>query len=191
MKFELKSGFILTPGSYPWILDIPCWLLDILPLLFPASGCSPWILDIPCWLLDIPCWILDIPPPAVPDFRLFPLDIGYSVLVIGYSSPGCSRLQAVPLGYWIFRVGYWIFFPRLFPASGCSRLPAVPLGYWIFRVGYWIFFPCCSRLPAVPLGYWIFPALRDPCLRDRILVSGFKFYSGYFLQLPLVLLMPS
>jgi hypothetical protein len=90
MKFELKSGFILTPGSYPWILDIPCWLLDILPPAVPGFRLFP--LDIGHSVLVIGYF-----SPAVPGFRLFPLDIGYSVLVIGYSSPAVPGFRLFPL----------------------------------------------------------------------------------------------
>ena len=48
-------------------------------------------------------------------------------------------LQAVPLGYWIFRVGYWIL-NKVLGFRFSFRLFHV--GYWIFRIGYWIF---CSK----------------------------------------------
>ena len=65
MKFELKSGFILTSGSSPWILEIPALSRAVLPkppfepvsakLAYLASGFYffTWILEIPCWLLAI------------------------------------------------------------------------------------------------------------------------------------------
>jgi hypothetical protein len=56
-------------------LDIPCWILDI--FFLPASV-FPWLF----------CFIFS-----------FPLDIGYSVLDIGYFLPACFRF---PLYYFRF-----------------------------------------------------------------------------------------
>gem|GEM_PF-6066784 len=87
------------------------------------------------WTLVIPCWILDIPkgrravrePPlrrhcGRKSRSAFNLGIGYSVLDIGYSqrpqdgsrTAPAAPLRAkipkrIPLGHWLFRVGYWIF----------------------------------------------------------------------------------
>ena len=63
LKFKLKFGFILTSGCSPWILDIPCWILDIEYLAV---------------MLDVGYSVLVI------EYLAVMLVIGYSVLDIGY-----------------------------------------------------------------------------------------------------------
>ena len=88
--------------------------------------------------------------------------------------------QAVPLGHWIFRVGYWIFssilVPRL-PSSGCSPwtldipcwildirfYPCSPSsGFRLFHLDIGYFPPC--GIPRLRDGYWIFSSIPVPCV---------------------------
>ena len=57
----------MTSGCSHWILDIPCWILDIpylsravlpKPPFKPVSAKLAYLAS--CWILDIPCWLLDI-----------------------------------------------------------------------------------------------------------------------------------
>jgi len=106
---------------------------------------------------------------------------------IGYSPPAVHSAfcpPAVPVGHWIFRVGYWIlnkvlgfrFSFRLFPLDiGYIPLCGIPYG----GTGYWIFIPAVHSAfcpPAVSVGHWIFRVgywILNKVSGFRFQVSGF------------------